>query len=326
MPPTLPDARKLATFVEVARRGSISAAARAMLLTPSAVSQQVSALEDECGVPLVERQHRGVALTGAGLELLKRAEEVVRLLEQTATAMSQLNGETAGRVQVGSIASGAAALLLPAITVLARSAPRVTMGVSTLEPSESLEALVAGSLDLAVIDVYDHVPVPMPTHLVAQEVLTESLVLVSSAEDDLPERPSLAAMHDREWVLPPANAACGLATRYACRSVGFEPMVRWETDDLLLLAAVVARGEGVALLPRRAAIDTVAAVKLRRLSDPDLRRRILTVVRADTAQRPILRACLAAIHHVGRIVGDGDPPLDGLAGRHAAPGRRTSGS
>ncbi len=296
-PPPKADSSRLTTLVHVARHGSITAAARAMGLTASAVSQQMSALEAECEVALIERQPRGVTLTGAGTALLARAEEVVRVLEETSATMAQLSGEIAGRVRVGTIASGAVSLVLPAVHVLGRSAPDVHMSVTTLEPSVSIDALVDGRLDVAVIDVYDHVPVPLPSHLLVEEVLTEPLVLISSPDATVPRRPTLTSLRDHDWVLPPAHAACGAATRYACRSAGYEPRVAWETDDLLLLVVAVSRGEGLALLPRRAVADTVAPVTLRRLVDPVLSRRILTVSRRGAANRPAVRACLDAIHH-----------------------------
>lgn len=296
------DSNRLLTLVQVARHGGITAAARALGLTASAVSQQMSALESDCGVALIDRQPRGVELTGAGEALLVMAEEVVRVLEETSSTMAQLSGEIAGRVRVGTIASGAASLVLPAITVLKQSAPEVRMSITALEPAVSLDALVNGQLDLALIDVYDNVPVTMPSHLLAEEVLTEPLVLISALDTVLPRRTTLASLKDHDWVLPPPQAACGAATRHACRSVGYEPQARWETDDLLLLVAAVSRGEGIALLPRRAVADTVAPVRLQRLVDPILSRRILTVSRQGAANRPTVRACLDAIHHVSRAV------------------------
>jgi DNA-binding transcriptional LysR family regulator len=81
------DARRLPTFREVARRGSFAAAAEALWLTPSAVSQQMSALEREIGTRLFERTHRGVRLTDAGTRLLGHANA---LLERLAEAEADL--------------------------------------------------------------------------------------------------------------------------------------------------------------------------------------------------------------------------------------------
>lgn len=292
---------RLVTFVEVARLGSISAAARVLGLTPSAVSQQISALERACEVDLVQREPRGVSLTGAGQVLLAQAEGVVRVLEETDSTMSQLSGKVSGRVRAGSIASAAVSIVLPAIGHLAHSAPEVVLSVTTMEPSQSLESVLSGRLDMAVIDVYDHVPVPLPEHLLVEEVLTEPLVIVSPSGAELPRVPTLAALKDHDWVMPPADAACGAATRHACRAVGFEPRVRWETDDMLVLVAAVSRGEGIALLPRRAVPDTGAPVSIRPPADPVLHRRILAVSRHVSANRPAVRACLDAVAHIAHV-------------------------
>jgi DNA-binding transcriptional LysR family regulator len=76
------DARRLPTFREVARRGSFAAAAEALCFTPSAVSQQMAALEREVGANLFERSHRGVRLTDAGVRLLAHADAVLDRLAQ----------------------------------------------------------------------------------------------------------------------------------------------------------------------------------------------------------------------------------------------------
>jgi DNA-binding transcriptional LysR family regulator len=300
MPTRPPDAARLTTLVQVARHGSLTGAAHALGITTSAVSQQMSALEADCGVALIERQSRGVTLTGDGLVLLERAEQLVRHLDETLVTMTQLSGELAGRLRVASIASAAAALVLPASRVLETTAPSITMSVSTSEPSASLGALLDGTVDVALIDVYDHVPIALPAQLLVEEVLTEPLVLVASKDSQIPRRASLSRLKDERWVIPPAQAACGAATRHACRSAGFEPDVAWETDDLLLLVAAASRGEGIALLPRLAVADSVAPVELRRLVDPVLTRRLQLVTRQTTAGRPIVRAFVDAVHRVAR--------------------------
>jgi DNA-binding transcriptional LysR family regulator len=81
------DARRLPTFREVARRGSFAAAADALWLTPSAVSQQMAALEREVGAQLFERNHRGVRLTDAGERLLGHADALLDRLAQAEAAL-----------------------------------------------------------------------------------------------------------------------------------------------------------------------------------------------------------------------------------------------
>ncbi len=122
-------------------------------------------------------------------------------------------------------------------------------------------------------------------------------MLVSAKPQRYPRSTTLADLRDAEWLLPPPDAACGAAIAYACREVGFEPTVRWHTDDLLLLVECVARGQGISLLPRLAVADAVVPVSIRALAPSGeharpLQRRILTVTRAAVRERPIVRAVL----------------------------------
>src|SRR5437764_523313 len=79
---------------------------------------------------------------------------------------------------------------------------------------------------------------------------------------------------ERDWVMPPDDAACGLAVRTACRSAGFEARVRWTSDDMLVLARAVAAGHGIAVLPLLSVADEVRGLDVRPLREPRLERRL----------------------------------------------------
>jgi molybdate transport repressor ModE-like protein len=290
------DVSRLRLLREVALRGSIAAAAREVGLTPSAVSQQLSILEREAGTALLDRSPRGVLLTGAGHALVDRARAILHLLEQARGDLDRLTGELAGRVRLGTVASAAVGPVSVAAVRLAGEHTELDLSVVVAEPARSIEALLNGDLDLAVVDVYDRVPVPMPDYLVATELCTEGLVVVGPQGSFAGEPTvALADLADRDWVMPPAEAACGQAVRSACRAVGYEPRVRWETDDMLLLARAVAAGHGVAVLPRLAVADTVAEVELRPLIRPTMTRRLLALTRASSQDRPVIQAVLTEL-------------------------------
>lgn len=287
------DVGRLRLLREVSARGSIAAAAREVGLSSSAVSQQLSILEREAGTPLLDRSPRGVLLTGAGQALVGRARAILELLEEAQADLDRLTGELSGQVRIGTVASAAAALVSQATLRLAADHAELDLNVSVCEPERSIEQLLHGDLDVAVVDVYDRVPVPMPDYLVAVELCTEPLVVVAEP-GAFPARAKirLAALAEQDWVMPPMAAACGQAVRFACREEGFEPRVRWETEDMLLLVRAVAAGHGVAILPRLAVADEVAEVELRPLADPGLSRRLLALTRSSSQARPIIRAVL----------------------------------
>jgi molybdate transport repressor ModE-like protein len=293
------DVGRLRLLAEVAMRGSIAAAAREVGLSSSAVSQQLAILEREAGTPLLDRSPRGVLLTGAGQALVARARVILGLLEEARADLDRLTGELAGAVRLGTVASAAASLVSEAATRLLAEHTELELTVTVAEPAESISQLSAGDLDVAVVDVYDGVPVPFPDYLTATELLTEPLVVVAPPGVLPAARPTLAGLAERDWVMPPMTAACGQAVRLACRAEGFEPRVRWETDDMLLLVRAVAAGHGIAVLPRLAVADNVAQVELRPLHEPRMNRRLIALTRTSSQARPVVRAVLAELAKTG---------------------------
>ncbi len=202
----LPDVPRLRMLNEVSIQGTLAGAARALGVTSSAVSQQISVLEREMGVQLLDRSPRGVALTGAGEVLVEHTRSILRLLEVTRAEMHQLSGELAGRVRIASIPSPARSVLLDVAQRLAVSLPDLELTVDVLEPTYSLEALLNGSVDVAIIDLYDNVPIPFPDYLVTRELLQEALVLVAPPARTFPAKVRLSDLKGERWVLPPEIA------------------------------------------------------------------------------------------------------------------------
>lgn len=289
----LPDPTRLRLLVDVAHHGSIAGAARANAITASAVSQQLTTLERECGVPLLERLPRGVALTAAGEVLAERGRGLVRLLETARADIDGFDDHLVGRVRIGTIASAAQALVLRALSQLAADHSRIDATVTVAEPQTSLTALQEGRIDLALVDVYEHAPMATPARVIATTVHSEPLVLIG--REPFPAGTGLADLAEERWVMPPAEAACGQAVRYACRQAGFEPQVRWETDDLQLLSNAVAAGQGVTLLPLLAIDLDRPGLHTAVPHGVSLSRDIRAVVRAGERDRPLLRAVTAAL-------------------------------
>src|SRR3954471_21249364 len=239
------DVGRLRLLREIGTRGSIAGAARALGLTPSAVSQQLAVLERECGVSLVDRSPRGVVLTGAGRQLATRAEQVLDVLAAARADLDRAAGTLGGPVRVVAVASAALTFVDAAAKALAKDHADIGLAVTVAEPTTALALLLAGDADLAVVDEYDYVPLALPEYVIATDLHTEPLVVVTPQGWTGPSRPKLADLADVDWVMPPDEAACGFAVRSACRAAGFEPRVRWVSDDMLVLARAVAAGHGL---------------------------------------------------------------------------------
>lgn len=289
------DVGRLRLLREVELRGTIAGAARELGLTPSAVSQQLAVLEREAGTALVDRSPRGVSLTGAGHALAARAGEVLDVLSAARADLDRLTGSLGGPVSIAAVASAAVTFISDAARALVRTHPGITLDVSVAEPARALVLLLAGDVDLAVVDEYDYVPLALPDFVVARELCAEPLVLTVPTGWTGKRRPALAELADAEWVMPPDDAACGLAVRSACRAAGFEPRVRWTSDDMLVLARAVAAGHGIAVLPRLSVALDAAAVEVRALREPALERRLTAVARSSALGRPSVAAVVDAL-------------------------------
>ena len=190
------DVRKMDLLRELARLGTIAAVARARFCTPSAVSQQLSALEREAGVQLIRRSGRGVELTAAGADLADRTEPVLALLEQAAAALAASRTDLAGELRIGAFQTAVRTLLPAALVALGTEHPRLELRVTELDPAQAPDALRAGVLDIALVHEYDYVPAEPDPALRTEPLLDERMFLASAAgeaREPGPDRGELSA-------------------------------------------------------------------------------------------------------------------------------------
>src|SRR5262245_21520570 len=150
---------RLRVLRELAHRGTIAAVAEALWLTPSAVSQQLSALERETRVQLVERAGRGVRLTAAGELLAAHSDRVFAALDEAKSALAALQTTPTGRLRIASFPSVVRLVIPQVMTRLRARFPELEVEVEDLEGEQSLEAVRLGHVDLAVIDDLTWAPV-----------------------------------------------------------------------------------------------------------------------------------------------------------------------
>jgi DNA-binding transcriptional LysR family regulator len=286
------DTRRLLVLREVAAHGSVSGAAQALGYTPSAVSQQLGALERETGRALVERHGRGIRLTAAAFTLLPHANDVLAALERANAALISTASELTGTVRLASFPTATRALLPAKLAALRARHPHLRVDLTELEPHESLPALALGRIDVAVAHEYDLTARDAARDLRRADLLREPVLLAGqNLKGSDPFRLSDYAGHD--WIVPPASTACSELVRRACRAAGFEPRVVAETGDFSVACSLVAAGIGVALVPRLGAVD-LQDLDLRSLQ-PALERRIFVAARSGSDDHPLIGAVVEAL-------------------------------
>lgn len=285
------DVRRVLLLVEVARCGSVTATARALNYTPSAVSQQISRLETEAAQPLLERHARGVTLTDAGRALVDRGERIKRELTALENELADFAGLRAGTLRVGTFPTVGASLLPHAVTAFRErhSDIRLTVrssriaGLWTMLENREIELSLMWDYEWCRIDRDDVVVTPL---------LDDPPALLVSDRHPLAGRRTvaLADLADSAWVTRAENHPVAEALIRSCRAVGFEPQIAYEAHDYQEAQAMVATGMGVALAPRLALEGIRPGVRVLPLRPPTAVRRILLVRMADHSLTPAAQA------------------------------------
>ncbi|GAA2833331.1 LysR family transcriptional regulator [Kitasatospora paracochleata] len=285
------DVRRLRLLRELAHHGTIAAVAEALAFSPSAVSQQLSVLEREAGVPLLERTGRRVALTPAGRNLVRHTEAVLERLERAGAELAHARRGLAGPLRIGAYPSATRAIVPAALAELAGRHPGLEPMVTEVDPAGVAAALRAGELDVALVHEYDLVPGGTePGVAVTGPVFTEPMYLAAPAPG------AIADHRESPWIMGAPGTLCRTMAQRACQAAGFSPRVRHQVDDFATVLALVAVGQGVALVPHLGTTgERPAGVALTRLP---MYRRTRTAFRAGAAAHPAVAAFTAALHAV----------------------------
>jgi DNA-binding transcriptional LysR family regulator len=259
---------RLKVFVEVAKQGSISAAAEELSYTQSAVSQQIAALEAETGVTLIERLPRGVRLTTAGSTLLAHAEGILGRLAAAEADLEAIAGLRGGQLRMASFPTAGATLMPLAIAMFRAQHPEVALTLAEGEPEEIAPRLYAGEFDLALLFEFEGTSESLVADLVRQPLFEDPMFLALPADHPLSRRRTLrlADLRAEAWVQTSSSSACARHVVRCCHVAGFEPIVSFESDDYQTVQGLVAAGVGVALIPKLAVASAREDIAIRALS------------------------------------------------------------
>jgi DNA-binding transcriptional LysR family regulator len=292
------DLRRLRVLRELEERKTLGAVAAALGYTPSAISQQLSVLEKEVGVRLLEKAGRGVQLTDAGRLLSRHASALIAAAEAAEADLAALTGEVRGTVRAGGLQSATRHLLIPALARMRREHPRLRLELTELELEEALPDLRLGALDLVISDEYAGHPRPRPPGLRYEVLHEEPLKLVlppehPCADGDGPV--AIAALRDEVWVAAAAGTGHHALVVGTCRSLGgYDPDLRHRSNDADVQFELVRTTGAVALMPVLTLPVADPTLVVRDVAEAEVRRRLLLLTR-DAAPTPPLAAVLDAV-------------------------------
>jgi len=265
----------------------MAAAAEALFLTPSAVSQQIGQLEEEAGVKLTERSGRNVRLTPAGRALVGYAERVMGVLDEARSELAELRREIAGELRVAAFPSIASVVLPDTVNELQRAFPRLQIDLEELEPIDSVAALRSWRTDVALIDDLS-IGIGDSRENIEVVPLAEDVLFVAVASDHpLSQRRSLslADLSEERWAIESTWSTFGSFVIDLCRRVGYEPHVNARCRGSEMVEAMVASGRSVSVAPGLRALRSPHGIRWIKLT-PEVRRKIYVAYRRGERNHP----------------------------------------
>ncbi len=299
--------RQLRYLVALADERSFTRAAEREHIAQPALSQQVQKLEQELGLPLVERTTRRVSITEAGNLLVARARRVLTELEAARQELDRVRGIQTGQVTVGAMHTMGPVDITLVLARFHELHPQVELTVRE-DDSDALAALLrVDAIDLAFLSVTERVE----SHgLALQQILMEELVVVLPQNHPLAGREEIRMIElsQEEFISYREGARLRELLMSAADEAGFTPRIFLESNESRRIRRLVARGLGVTILPRSHAIGvgTADRIAVARVVEPRLARDITLAWRSGRRLPPAVAEFL-------NITRDTFPP-EGLSG------------
>ncbi|MFJ6214794.1 LysR family transcriptional regulator [Streptomyces sp. NPDC092296] len=293
------DLRKLRVLRELEQRGTISAVAEALHLTASAVSQQITALGRDLGVPLTEPVGRRLRLTGAARLVLAHAEQIFAQVEQLHAQLAAYREGGIGEVTITGFAGVLSPLVLPAAGLLKRDQPALRTVLTEVDPPASFDQLARGETDVVIAAESPAAPVA-DARFHKVPLMSEGFDLALPVGHRLADAPqvTLADLADEPWIFATVGM-CQEIPLSAFAAAGFTPRSAHAIGDWSATFTAVGLGMGVCLVPQAARPAARGDVVLRPFADAP-RRNLFAMVREGSQSAPEITTALAALQDAAR--------------------------
>jgi molybdate transport repressor ModE-like protein len=280
------DLHRLTMLREIKLSGSMTAAARKLSYSHSAISQQMAILEREAGTPLLERVGRNVKLTAAGEELVRNSEAILAAMERAEADLATTQLRPAGVVTVAAFATISRSVMPGVLTGLAQRYPGLDVRLRITVPEEAVTMLVSRQVDAILTDTYPGTE--NTTSGVHATILGDDPIRCYLPEPDMDG--DFDRIREVRWVMEPAHTAATQWALRVCRERGFEPVIAYESADLLFHLRMVEAGLAAAFLPDMVVREAGSTITASASMPTDQQRAIVFVVRAGAELRPQLTA------------------------------------
>jgi LysR family transcriptional regulator, transcription activator of glutamate synthase operon len=265
--------RQLRYFAEVANRQHVTEAAENLNVAQSAVSFQISKLEDELGVRLFERTGRNIRLTSIGHTFLIDIKKALKLIDEAKQKVDEYLDPKAGTIKIGYPTSLASYWLPTVISAFKEKQPNVLFHLRQGSYSYLIDSVKNGEINLAFLG-----PVPTRDSEIEPKILfTENISALVPAQHRLANQKSLMLneLQNDHFVLFPDGYILNKIAVDACKQAGFNPNIASEGEDMDAIKGLVSAGIGVSLLPESTFYDSTPRFTVKiPIESPQVRRTV----------------------------------------------------
>ncbi|MDR3565972.1 MAG: LysR family transcriptional regulator [Negativicutes bacterium] len=260
------DIKQLKYFRTIATEGTISGGAKRLFMTQPSLSQQLRLLESELGVKLIDRGSRRITLTEAGRLLNERAEQVLDLLSSTAREVKELHEGDKGTLSIGTIASSGVTLLPGLMRDFHQQYPNIKFQLLEGDTPRILDLLNNGIIEVGIVRsafdlaLYHWVDLP-----------PEPMIVAMSPEWDCGGQTHQIALNELAGKPLLLHRSNEMMIIDCCQSIGFEPNILCQGDDVRSLLVLANEGIGLAVVPKSAlGLVPSSNIKYKEIVDPPL--------------------------------------------------------
>jgi DNA-binding transcriptional LysR family regulator len=295
------DLRRLHVLRAVSHYGTVTGAAKALHLSPSAASQQIRQLAKELEVTLLEPQGRNVRLTSAAHVLLSHADAIEARWRRAEAELYATGTEPAGEIKLCGFATAIATLLAATAEQLHARYPGIDVRLREAEASECFDLLFSGSADLAVVEANLDSPPLDDIRFDQRPLFDDPFDLVVSADHPLAEHSSvtLADAARESWIIGLPGSTSRQHVLAACSNAGFTPSIAHEASEWSVVANLIGHRLGVALVPQLAELPPHLTLTRVPIAGPHTPyRHFLSVTRRGSREHPTIAAAAATLDEV----------------------------
>ncbi|GAA4910891.1 DNA-binding transcriptional LysR family regulator [Stackebrandtia albiflava] len=295
------DLRRLHVLRAVSHYGTVTAAAKALHMSPSAASQQIRQLARELNVTLLEPQGRRVRLSAAAHLLLSHADAIDARWRRAEAELHATGAEPGGEMRLCGFGTAIATLLAPTAELLAVRHPAIEVSLREAQAGECFDLLFAGDADLAIVEATLDSPPLDDLRFDQRPLFDDPFDVVVSSDHPLAERDTvtLADTARERWILGLPGSTSRQHVLAACGNAGFSPSVAHQASEWSVVATLVAYRLGIAIIPRLAELPPHLALRRVPIAGPHQPfRHFLSVTRRGFREHPAVAATTTALEEI----------------------------